>query len=552
MDVQGKGPKVGLRLSRMAVVLGVLAVSLGITSAAPAAVRSEFFGIVQTATLDDSDVQGMQAAKVRTNRFVLNWGAVEPAKGRFKWDTVDRFVGTLASHGIRTVPSVWGNPSWLPGSSSTPPIGGAQAQQRWRNFLQALVARYRSGGTYWTTYYHKRFGADAKPLPITTWQIWNEPNLKKYFAPYPSPGQYARLLQISYPAIKGMDRQARIIAAGMPGFGDVAAWTFLSKLYAVPGIKAYFDAVALHPYGANLTKVKMEIQRVRSVMKNRDDAATPLWVDEIAWGSAPPDSHGINKGLSGQATLLNGAFKMILSHRTSWNIEHVFWYHWRDPRRSRAMCSFCGSAGLLRFDHSAKPAMKVFRSFTVDAIPPKATITSGPPNGGLVNDATPTFKFASNQIGSSFQCHFDARAFAPCSSPFTPFVALSQGAHVFYVRAIDAPGNVSATVSRTFTVDTIPPPIPKITATNPSSPANDNNPKVKGNAAAGTIVKLYTTAGCTGPPTAMASTAVFGAPGITVSVPDNTTTSFRATATDAAGNASGCSVAFTYVEDSTP
>ena len=107
--------------------------------------RSEFFGIVQTATLDDSDVQGMQAAKVRTNRFVLNWGAVEPAQGRFKWDTVDRFVGTLASHGIRAVPSIWGNPSWLPGSSSTPPVGGAQAQQQWRNFLQALVARYRSG-----------------------------------------------------------------------------------------------------------------------------------------------------------------------------------------------------------------------------------------------------------------------------------------------------------------------------------------------------------------------------------------------------------------------
>jgi len=216
------------------------------------------------------------------------------------------------------------------------------------------------------------------------------------------------------------------------------------------------------------------------------------------------------------------------------------------------MCSFCGSAGLLRFDHTAKPAMKAFRSFTADAIPPKAAITSGPPNGGLTKDATPTFKFASNQIGSSFQCHFDARAFTPCSSPFTPFVALSQGTHVFNVRAIDAPGNVSATVSRTFTVDTIPPPIPKITATNPASPANDNNPKVKGNAGAGTIVKLYTTAGCTGPPTAMASTAVFGAPGITVSVPDNTTTSFRATATDTAGNASGCSAAFTYVEDSTP
>jgi hypothetical protein len=552
VDVQGKVPKVGTRLSLVGVVLGVLAITLFAAPVAMAAVRSEFFGIVQTSTLDDQDMQGMQAAKVRTNRFILNWGAVEPTPGHFKWDTVDRFVGTLASHGIRAVPSVWGNPSWLAGSSSTPPLGGTQAQQQWRNFLQALVARYRSGGTYWTTYYHNRFGANATPFPIQTWQIWNEPNLKKYFAPYPSPGQYARLLQISYPAIKSRDHHAQVIAAGMPGYGDVAAWTFLSKLYSVAGIKAYFDAVALHPYGSSLSQVSLEIQRIRTVMRNRGDAATPLWVDEIAWGSAPPDSQGINKGLTGQATMLKGAFKLILTHRAAWNIQRLFWYHWRDPRLSQAMCSFCATAGLLRFDRTAKPAMTAFKSFSADTIPPTASITAGPPNGGLVNDATPTFKFASNQIGSTFQCHFDARPFVSCPSPFTPFAALSEGAHVFYVRAIDAPGNVSTTVSRAFTVDTVPPPTPKITATNPASPANENHPKVKGNAAAGTVVKLYTTAGCTGSPVAQASPAIFGAQGITVTVPDNSTTSFRATATDAAGNTSGCSAAFTYVEDSTP
>jgi hypothetical protein len=107
-------------------------------------------------------------------------------------------------------------------------------------------------------------------------------------------------------------------------------------------------------------------------------------------------------------------------------------------------------------------------------------------------------------------------------------------------------------VSRTFTIDTVPPPIPKIDGSDPVSPANENSPKIKGHAAAGTIVKLYRTPGCTGTPAAMASTAVFGVPGITVSVADNTTTSFRATATDAAGNKSGCSPPLTYMEDSTP
>ena len=51
---------------------------------------------------------------------------------------------------------------------------------------------------------------------------------------------------------------------------------------------------------------------------------------------------------------------------------------------------------------------------------------------------------------------------------------------------------------------------------------------------------------------AQGSAAAFASPGITASVPDNTTTAFRARATDAAGNISACSGAFTYVEDSTP
>ena len=36
-------------------------------------------------------------------------------------------------------------------------------------------------------------------------------------------------------------------------------------------------------------------------MVSHGDKATPLWITEFAWGSGPPDSAGINKGLSGQA-----------------------------------------------------------------------------------------------------------------------------------------------------------------------------------------------------------------------------------------------------------
>src|SRR4051794_7921817 len=74
---------------------------------------------------------------------------------------------------------------------------------------------------------------------------------------------------------------------------------------------------------------------------------------------------------------------------------------------------------------------------------------------------------------------------------------------------------------------------------------------VKGFAETGSNVRLYTTAGCTGVPMAGGSAVQFKSPGLSAPVADNTTTSFRARATDAAGNASGCSTVRNYVEDST-
>ena len=121
----------------------------------------------------------------------------------------------------------------------------------------------------------------------------------------------------------------------------------------------------------------------------------------------------------------------------------------------------------------------------------------------------------------------------------------------FRATATDAAGSSSAcSAARAYIEDSAPPAGPQITDTNPDSPANHNNPRVKGTATGSTTVKLYATT-CTGSPVAQGSAAQFASPGLGASVPDNTTTTFRATATDAAGNTSPCSAPRNYVEDST-
>jgi hypothetical protein len=451
----------GRRASQGAIVLIALALPL-FAAPATAAVRTEFFGIVQGPTLDAQDLQGMDAAHVRTERFLLNWSSVEPTKGAFKWTYQDNFVGQLASHGIRVLPFVWGSPKWVgSGKPAQPPTSSAADQAAWRDYLQRAVSRYGPGGSYWGTPYHQKYGASAVPLPVQAWQIWNEPNLKKYFSPGSTVAQsaqkYANLLKISHDAIKAKDSKAQIVLAGMPGFGDSKAWIFLDNIYAVPGIKNYFDAAALHPYARDLDEFRTELTMFRASMTNHGDAATPMWLTEMAWGSGPPDQYGHNVGLTGQQQLLDSSFKLVLSKRKEWNVQRLYWFLWRDPAAGSAfahLCSICGTAGLLRNNRTAKPAYNTFRGFTAETTPPQASITAGPTQGSTTNDPTPTFSFASNEPGSTFVCRFDAGSFNACSSPFTRATPLPNGAHAFYVKAIDAPGNESVVRSRSFTVNT--------------------------------------------------------------------------------------------------
>jgi hypothetical protein len=445
------------RCARVAVLLVALGVSLVAASTAGAAIRSEFFGIVQGPgrTLDGRDMKAMRAAKVHTLRYLFQWESVQPNNGSsFRWSPQDNFIGALASRGIRVVPTVWGNPKWVTGYTAHAPIDRPKDRLAWQAFLKAVAKRYGPGGVYWSGRYHEDFGQNAVPLPIKSWQIWNEPNLKKYWTPYPDPKKYGLLLQLSHSAISSMDPNAQIVLGGLPGYpsSGIRAWDFLRQLYnKVPSAKRNLDAAALHPYGGTIDRVRQQIVQMRTAMKNAGEKRTPLWISEIAWGSAPRDSVGINQGPEGQSRMLRNAYKLILTNRSAWNVQRLFWYHWRDPLHTMASCTFCSSAGLFRYDRSPKPAFSAFKSYSAVSTAPKASITSGPAAGATIQDPTPTFAFKSSRIGSTFQCRVDGGALKACSSPFTT-AALSAGSHSFWVRAIDAAGNVSVFVKRSFTV----------------------------------------------------------------------------------------------------
>jgi hypothetical protein len=93
-------------------------------------------------------------------------------------------------------------------------------------------------------------------------------------------------------------------------------------------------------------------------------------------------------------------------------------------------------------------------TWTIDTIPPTATITGGPT--GVVASTSATFTFIASEAGATFQCRLDGGASAACLSPVS-YSGLASGGHSFSVHACDVAGNCSSPAVRSWTVDVIAP-----------------------------------------------------------------------------------------------
>ena len=104
-----------------------------------------------------------------------------------------------------------------PTSLTTTPAAGRAARLlpdqrpgRDRRLRRQLAARYGNTGSFWAQH------PNIERHPITTWQIWNEPNLPVYWRPHLSPKGYAQMLCGAYQQIKAVDPNAEISTAGLP------------------------------------------------------------------------------------------------------------------------------------------------------------------------------------------------------------------------------------------------------------------------------------------------------------------------------------------------
>jgi hypothetical protein len=332
------------------------------------AVPRGFFGIVPQTAIGQRDTARMRAGGVETIRMPVSWSATQPVpRGDYDWSGFDRTVALAAEDDLEVLPILFSTPAWIAGDERTLPVANARQRRAWGEFVGAAVERYGRRGEFWLE--HGPGSKQPLPkLPIRAWQIWNEENFF-YFAKPVSPGHYARLLAVSKRAMRRVDPRAELVLGGL--FGDppqgpplaMDAVSFLDRLYEARGVKANFDAVALHPYAGDAADLRSLVEGMRRTLVRHRDARAGLYLTELGWGSQnDPQVVAFEVGLHGQARELRAAYRYLIGNHRRLGLRQVDWFTWKD---STGSCTFCDSSGLFRRGSGfrPKPAWHAFVSF---------------------------------------------------------------------------------------------------------------------------------------------------------------------------------------------
>ena len=359
----------------------LLAVAAGLAIAALAApaqaaerrVPQGWLGVVADGPLTAAHTgewDAMVGAGVESVRTAVRWYELQPYgsaaevpaadAARFRdaggvptdFTALDAVIAGAAARGLSVLPVVQATPAWAartPGDITSPPADPAT----FGRFMAALAGRYGPQGSLWAE------RPDLPRIPVRAWQVWNEPNLTRYWSEQPFARSYVRLLKAADAALDAADPGATVVLAGLPN----VSWTALRQIYKAGG-RGHFDAVSLHPYTRRPKDVLRLVRYARREMRRAGDGRTPVWLTELSWPAAKgkvPRPAGFETTDRGQAVRLGAALRLIARDRRALRIQRVFWYTWLSSEVGPSSFDWSGLRRLRGGTPVSVPALAVFR-----------------------------------------------------------------------------------------------------------------------------------------------------------------------------------------------
>jgi hypothetical protein len=341
-----------------------LIIAAALALGAPAAAHAnEFAGIVANDVYSGSDsyqakqFAAQQSLGVGIIRQTLPWAEIEIAPNDYDFTKYDRFVEAAARHNIRVLPVLFDPPSFRrPAGASKKYTSFPKSNDDLAAFAREVVQRYGVGGYFWSS------RPNIPTLPVTEYQIWNEPNLPVYSGGKPNAAKYVAMLKAVGPAIKAVDPNAEIVTAGLPDsrLSKPNLYKYIQQMYSA-GANGTFDTLGINPYAPTAKSLISKLKKIRGIMAKNGDADASLWVTELGWSDVGPGS-AFRAGKSGQAKRIGQALRALKSNATTLKLRGFFYFAWKDGAVYKGGKDFWGlHTGLLRKNGTRKPAFAAFK-----------------------------------------------------------------------------------------------------------------------------------------------------------------------------------------------
>lgn len=326
-------------------VLAALAFAGTAPAAATGVVTDLTWGI--SSADQDKTVAAIHDLGARWARLSIQWNAWESAPGKYNpWEVerTDRAVALSHAQGIHLLVDVYNAPGWAAGTDGSGDGNVPKNMADFAGFMRYVASRYKG--------------------VVDAYEIWNEPDIARFWSPGPDATAYVRLLKSGYQAVKSVDPGATVVSGGLSwDYGRPNS--FLSRMYAA-GAKGSFDVLGIHDYPdasifTALSTWPNGFSGARADEVSHGDTK-PIWITEFGLNTAD-DASGWQPGVTPdrQAALVTRAFELTASDPWVqvlfyYNLRNNWWSH-DDPTSMEAQF------GLMTTDFAKKPAYYAFQRY---------------------------------------------------------------------------------------------------------------------------------------------------------------------------------------------
>lgn len=298
----------------------------------------------------DDELRMIKAAGLSYVRFVIPWAAVEKGKGSYRWTQFDRFIKRMRRHGLKAVIVIGGGHPDYTGTMKAPE-GNIDHIDTY--VLAPSTDEHRAAFVRYAAATIKHYG--AKDI---VWEIWNEPDHDRFWAPKANVDDYTALANEACWAMRKEEPSARIVGPGMadtPGQWGGLLPGFLGAVLQSP-VADCLDAVSVHPYRDYVKPpetVGAAYKNLRKFIKTHSqEGKGNLPVLSTEWGFTMFDvTEEEQAAFLLRSFMLNTLYKVPLS----------IWYEWRDARPGPKDPE--AHFGLLNIKRKPKLSYKTLKAF---------------------------------------------------------------------------------------------------------------------------------------------------------------------------------------------